>query len=186
MKVFFTRDLHFGHANAIKFDNRPFTSVEEMDEELIRRWNNKVASGDLVYVLGDIIWKPQTEEAVEILKRLNGQKILIKGNHDRCIKNPKVRKCFANITPYDEIDVTLNDGTTRRCVLSHYYTPFYNGHRYGAIHLHGHSHSSLESSYEKELTRKIINDWGLSPQIYNVGCMWWNYEPVTLDEILSK
>lgn len=54
-KVFFTSDLHFGHENVIKFDNRPFRSVEEMDAELISRWNNKVKKGDLVYVLGDLI-----------------------------------------------------------------------------------------------------------------------------------
>lgn len=54
-KVFFTSDLHFGHANVIRFDNRPFATVEEMDAELIRRWNDKVAKGDLVYVLGDMI-----------------------------------------------------------------------------------------------------------------------------------
>ena len=57
MKVFFTGDLHFGHENIIKLDSRPFKSVEEMDAELIHRWNNKVAPGDLVYVLGDMIWK---------------------------------------------------------------------------------------------------------------------------------
>lgn len=57
MKVFFTGDLHLGHENVIKFDNRPFETVEEMDAELIRRWNNKVDKGDLVYVLGDMIWR---------------------------------------------------------------------------------------------------------------------------------
>ena len=63
MKTFFTSDLHFGHENVIKFDERPFNSVEEMDEELIKRWNNKVGKGDIVYVLGDLIWKTMTNEA---------------------------------------------------------------------------------------------------------------------------
>ena len=53
-KVFFTGDLHFGHENVIAFDRRPFATVEEMDAELIRRWNNKVGKGDLVYLLGDL------------------------------------------------------------------------------------------------------------------------------------
>ena len=56
-KVFFTADTHFGHANVIRFDDRPFGSVDEMDEELIRRWNSKVGTEDFVYVLGDMIWK---------------------------------------------------------------------------------------------------------------------------------
>ena len=51
-QVFFTADLHFGHENVIDFDNRPFESVEEMDAELMRRWNNKVEKSDIVYVLG--------------------------------------------------------------------------------------------------------------------------------------
>ena len=77
-KIFFTGDLHFGHANVIAFDNRPFKTVEEMDAELIRRWNNKVGKGDLTYVLGDMIWKARNDDAPELIKSLNGQIILIK------------------------------------------------------------------------------------------------------------
>ena len=55
-KIFFTSDLHFGHKNIIRFDNRPFSTVEEMDEALIRNWNAKVSDEDTVYVLGDISW----------------------------------------------------------------------------------------------------------------------------------
>lgn len=76
-KVFFTGDLHFGHENVIAFDNRPFASVDEMDAELIRRWNNKVGKGDLVYVLGDMIWKTRNDDAPSLIKSLNGQIILI-------------------------------------------------------------------------------------------------------------
>ena len=65
-KIFFTGDLHFGHANVIAFDNRPFKTVEEMDAELIRRWNSKVGKGDLTYVLGDMIWKARNDDAPEL------------------------------------------------------------------------------------------------------------------------
>lgn len=81
MKVFFTGDLHFGHENVLKFDNRPFTTVEEMDAELIRRWNNKVSKCDLVYVLGDMIWKTHNDDAPSLIKSLNGQIILITLNN---------------------------------------------------------------------------------------------------------
>ena len=54
-KIFFTSDLHFGHENVLKMDNRPFKTVDEMDAELIKRWNKKVNKGDIVYVLGDFI-----------------------------------------------------------------------------------------------------------------------------------
>ena len=79
-KIFFTSDLHFGHENVIRFDNRPFETVEEMNAELVRRWNAKVSNGDLVYVLGDMIWKSNHGEAEKLIKSLNGQIILIKGN----------------------------------------------------------------------------------------------------------
>ena len=185
MSIFFTADLHIGHYNAIKFDNRPFASAEEMDAEIIRRWNNKVGPDDTVYILGDVIWKTRNDDAVKILKQLNGQKILIKGNHDQFLRNPEARKCFVYTKDYDDIPVTLKDGTTRRCVLSHYFIPMYNGHRYGAIHLHGHSHVGDEAMVEIAMA-ETLNEQGYQNEIYNVGCMYWDYEPVTLDEILAN
>ena len=184
-KIFFTSDLHFGHENVIRFDNRPFDTVEEMDEEMIKHWNAKVGKGDIVYVLGDFIWKAATNEAVSIIRRLNGQIILIKGNHDRFLHNAAAKKALAGIKDYDDICVTLEDGTTRRCILSHYFIPFYNGHRYQAIHLHGHSHFTEESAEEVRITTEL-NEKGYDLKIYNVGCMYWNYTPVTLDEILER
>lgn len=68
-KVFFTGDLHFGHENVLAFDHRPFETVEEMDVELIRRWNHKVGKGDLVYVLGDFIWKTRKQTHLVFLPR---------------------------------------------------------------------------------------------------------------------
>ena len=182
-KIYFTSDLHFGHENVIRFDNRPFASVEEMDAELIRRWNVKVGRGDLVYVLGDMIWKTKNDEALNIINSLNGQIILIKGNHDRFLSNAKAKNELAAVKDYDDICVTLEDGTTRRCVLSHYFIPMYNGHRYQGIHLHGHSHFTDEADFEIDLAEQL-NKQGIRNEIYNVGCMYWNYEPVTLDEIL--
>ena len=184
-KVFFTSDLHFGHENAIRFDNRPFKTVEEMDEELIRRWNAKVGKGDLVYVLGDMIWKSGNGQAEQLIRRLNGQIILIKGNHDRFLHNAKAKNALAGVKDRDDICVTLEDGTKRRCILSHDFIPMYYGHRHQAIHLHGHSHQTDESVFEF-MIQALLREQGLKPEIYNVGCMYWNYEPVTLDEIIAN
>lgn len=96
-KIFFTSDLHFGHKNILRFDNRPFTSIEEMDEAIIRNWNTKVSDDDLVYVLGDISWH-NDETTARIFNSLKGHKILIKGNHDRV--HGQVRKCFDEIADY--------------------------------------------------------------------------------------
>ena len=184
MPVFFTSDLHFGHENVLQFDNRPFASVEEMDEELIRRWNAKVGKGDLVYVLGDLIWKTRNEDAADIIKRLNGQVFLVKGNHDKFLHNAKAKNALAGLEKYHSINVTLKDGSVRRCILSHFFIPLYDGHRYNAIHLHGHSHNTEEHFQELEMI-DYLRSKGHSPQIFNVGCMHWNYEPVTLDEIIE-
>lgn len=184
-KVFFTSDLHFGHEKVIRFDNRPFQTVEEMDAELIRRWNAKVGKGDLVYVLGDMIWKTRNIDAETLIRSLNGQIILIKGNHDRFLHNAKAKNALAGVKDYDDICVKLEDGTDRRVVLCHYYIPFYIGHRWQAVHLHGHSHNSEEYWIEESIKQKLRQD-GFETRSYNVGCMHWNYEPVTLDEILAK
>lgn len=183
-KVFFTGDLHFGHENAIAFDDRPFASVEEMDAELIRRWNNKVSKRDLVYILGDMIWKPRNDDALGIIKSLNGRIVLIKGNHDRFLHNSKVKEAFSAIKDYDDISITMEDGTKKRVILSHYFIPMYNGHRYQAIHLHAHSHFTNEADFEVDFA-DYLNSIGCKNEIYNVGCMYWNYEPVTLDEIIA-
>lgn len=183
-KTFFTGDLHFGHKNVLTFDNRPFTTVDEMDAELIRRRNNKVGKGDLVYVLGDLIWKSRNNDAPALIKSLNGQIILIKGNHDRFLHNSKAKAALAGIKDYDDICVTLEDGTQRRVIISHYFIPMYIGHRYNAIHLHAHSHFSDEADFEIDFAEQL-NRMGCKNEIYNVGCMYWNYEPVTLDEIIA-
>ena len=85
--IFFISDTHFGHANMLKFTNwdgtplRVFDSVEEMNEVMIENWNNMVKAGDKIYHLGDVSFRSMTLD--EIMPRLNGTKVLIKGNHDR-------------------------------------------------------------------------------------------------------
>ena len=78
--IFFTSDLHLGHENCIRLCNRPFSSIEEMDETLIENWNHKVTGKDTVYILGDLIYRSQ-KPPEEYLRRLQGKKHLILGNH---------------------------------------------------------------------------------------------------------
>lgn len=86
MTIFFISDTHFSHANAIKFENydgsrmRPFDTWEEADEIMIENWNKVVSKDDKVYHLGDVTFNRNRGDI--ILPRLNGNKILIKGNHD--------------------------------------------------------------------------------------------------------
>lgn len=177
MNVFFTSDLHFGHKNIIRFDNRPFTSVEEMDETLIRNWNRKVNKDDLVYILGDISWY-KDDKTCEIFERLNGRKILIKGNHDRVHGN--IKNYFEEITDYKEITL---DG--KHITLCHYPIVFFNRHHYGAFMFYGHVHNSHEwqmtENYKYELEQLDI-----LCNMFNVGTMVHNYEPVSFEEIVKK
>jgi len=83
MTVWFTADLHFGHANIIRYCNRPFTDVANMDDELIGRWNDTVAPTDTVWVLGDVALG-RIEQTLGLVARLTGRKLLVAGNHDRC------------------------------------------------------------------------------------------------------
>lgn len=184
-KILFTSDLHFGHSNIIGFDNRPYFTTEEMDKSLIENWNRKVSSDDLVYVLGDMFWRSDNTYVQNILNSLNGQIILIKGNHDRWLHNATNKKLLAGIKDFDDIQVPLADGKMKRCILSHYFMPFYKDHYYGAIHLHGHSHLTKESIMEKKIAT-YLNEHGFPCSIHNVGCMHHDYTPVTLDEILAK
>ena len=77
---FFISDTHFGHKNIIRYCNRPFQSVEEMDEALIEKWNSKVGKLDTVYIIGDFAWNKG--KVSYFAERLNGTKILVAGNHD--------------------------------------------------------------------------------------------------------
>lgn len=106
-KIFFTSDLHFGHKNIIRFDNRPFSTVEEMDEALIRNWNAKVSDEDTVYVLGDISWYNDAKTS-EIINSLHGHKILIKGNHDRVHGKVRVGVMVQNYEPVTFEEVLAN------------------------------------------------------------------------------
>lgn len=177
-EIYFTADLHFGHKNVLKYDNRPFQTIEEMDAEIIRRWNNKVKPEDTVYILGDISWyKP--DKTIELINQLNGTLYLVKGNHDRI--SPQLRKCFKGVFEYGtEIKV---DG--QFVVLSHYPIPYFNRRFHGAYMLYGHVHNSPEWESTKRF-KKEIEATGVPCNMYNVGCMIWDYKPVTLQEIIEK
>lgn len=173
-------DWHYGHANAIKFDNRPYFTVEEMNIDLRERWNQVVHTDDTVYVLGDMFWV-KAGEAIPVLHTLNGTKVLVKGNHDRCHDN-KFKKCFAQIDEYLEIKDNGRD-----VVLCHYPIPCFKNHFYGWYHLYGHVHNSFEWNMMEHCKREMTDLYGKQCQMYNVGAMmpWMEYTPRTLDEILK-
>lgn len=83
-KSFYISDLHFSHFNAISFDNRPWQTVEEMNEAIVNIWNSRVTDDDDVWILGDISWTNPYNTRV-LMARLKGKKHWIIGNHDHKI-----------------------------------------------------------------------------------------------------
>lgn len=172
-------DTHFGHKNILHYDNRPFTTVEEMNSEMENQWNMAVEPADTVYILGDFCYKG---DWLDILMRLRGHKVLIRGNHDPKNLNDQVAKYFSTVADYMEIKDAGRD-----VVLSHYPIPCFKNHFYGAYHLYGHVHSSFEHNM-MEHDKLLMQDlYGKQCNMYNVGCMmpWMDYTPRTLDWIIE-
>lgn len=141
MKTYITSDLHFGHSNIMKFcpvtRARFNNDVEYMNEAMIKEWNEIVEAEDTIYILGDVAFMPATKAAL-ILKRLNGRKILIEGNHDRkALKDLNFQKAFAEVHKY--LDIVYN-GT--KCVMFHYPIAEWDQMHRGSVHFHGHLHGN--------------------------------------------
>lgn len=163
MSCYFTSDTHLGHANIIKHAKRPFASVEEMDEALIRNWNTVVKPGDTVYHLGDFSWG--ATDAATYLRRLNGNIHIVFGNHDKPVR--KIAHLFKSAQDLLEVSVEA-----QRITLCHYAMRVWNKSHHGAWQLYGHSHGSLPD-----------NPNALS---CDVGVDCWSYTPVSMAQLRRK
>ena len=184
---YYISDLHLRHGNVIKFDNRPFETVFEMENTIINNWNSVVKPEDTVYILGDFCW--ETEKIwEEILDKLNGSKVLIRGNHDLKSMSASLRKRFVDVKDYKEV----KDGG-KRVVLCHYPMPFYRAdYNEDMWHLYGHVHVTIEEDLLNDISNLIEqkDNRGNSKNkchFINVGCMmpWMDYTPRTLEEIIN-
>jgi calcineurin-like phosphoesterase family protein len=133
--VFLTSDTHFGHAGVCRFTEadgvtkiRPWTDPDEMDEEMIKRWNDTVRPNDKVYHLGDVVIN---RKSLKTLSRLNGDKVLIRGNHD-IFRDDEYRMYFRELRAYHVMN---------GMILSH--IPLHEASlgRFG-VNIHGHLHSN--------------------------------------------
>ena len=171
MTDFFTADTHLGHKNVIKYCDRPYTCVDNMDAELIDNWNSVVSPSDTVYHVGDFFFN-NANRAQEILNQLNGTINLIRGNHDRnkkildmielrggFVKDMHTYKCA------DEDAI----GGKQEIVLCHYAMRVWNKAHYGAWHLYGHSHGSLPDD--------------VTSMSFDVGVDVHNYTPITYEQV---
>ena len=167
--IWFTADNHFNHENIVELSSRPFSDLEEMTETMVERWNDRVKPGDLVYHLGDfaISWGKKHAVVIDsLLTRLNGNKFLVYGNHDRA--EVKRNRHWAKVVGYHEIKVDLGSGGRQRIVLCHYAMRVWNQMHRGAWMLHGHSHGNLKDSGGKTM---------------DVGVDCHDYSPVGLEYV---
>ncbi len=204
-KVFFIADSHFGHENIIRYEQRIWRTVEEMDAAMIELWNRQVDAEDDVYVLGDLC-HCSLEHAQECLCRLNGKLHLIRGNHD--LREAAYERYFTEVCDYKELPLekvlgsagtsgdartpktpetsgTPEDHDERLLILSHYFMPFFHRCQKGAIHLYGHTHNTPAYEEEEKFKRSMCSR-GISGEAYNIGALYLEYKPQPLDWILKN
>ena len=162
-ETFLTADTHFGHSNIIRHAHRPFNSIEEHDEFIIKQWNQTVNKGDTVYILGDFAWKQHNH----YLMALNGSKILIKGSHDKmnidCLRN------FSEV----HNGMLIKAINKVRFIMTHCAMLVWEGSHYNSINCHGHSHQRLE---ERDDVRRMDVGVDGSP----------DYRPLNVNFIIYK
>ena len=175
-KMFFTSDTHFCHENIIKYCKRPFANIAENDEEIIRRWNEKVPEDGIVFHLGDVAFG-DPERVDNILERLNGTIYLVIGNHDwlRIVNNHKWR--FEMMT--QQINMKIGK---RHIILNHYPMLAFSGAWRGedaTYQLFGHVHTSPYT--DKGLDQQRMKY--LFTSQYDVGVDNNNFTPIRWKEV---
>ena len=165
--VYFTADMHFGHRAIINMQNRPFESVEEMDRILLQNYNSVVRQNDTVYILGDICHHMKIEDADDLIRKMNGKKYLIVGNHDKKY-DPRL---FEDIKDFMKISV---EG--RNFALMHYPMLSWPKKNSGGYQLHGHIHACME--YNEANRAEGIRR-------YDVGVDANRFFPVSVKQIID-
>ena len=176
-KVFFTADTHFGDPTLINLCGRPFKDAEEMDWELIRRWNETVPDDGVVFHLGDFA-KGNASRWNEILQELHGTIHLILGNHDIVMKKEQAFVHFASVRDQRLIEI---DG--QKIYLNHYPFLCYSGSYSDVWQLFGHVHSAeggLNSGLDYPRLKRLF------PRQYDVGVDNNDYRPVSFADVRRR
>ena len=172
--VFLTSDTHFGHAGVCRFTHqetgkkiRPWTDPQEMDEEMVKRWNETVKPNDKVYHLGDVVIN---RKALSILHRLNGDKVLIKGNHD-IFKLEDYLPHFRDIRGYHVMN---------NMVLSHIPVHSDSKGRFAA-NIHGHLHTNRVMKMHGDVRTNQLDPW-----YFNVGVEQTDFRPILFEDVIAR
>jgi calcineurin-like phosphoesterase family protein len=174
-KIFLTSDTHFFHEAIIKYCDRPFKNAEEMNYKLIEAWNKKVPQDGLVFHLGDFAWGGY-EFWKKIREQLNGDIILIKGNHDqKNMSSTAEQELFQYVTWQMLIEI---EG--RKVILNHFpflcYAGVYREPKKLVYSLHGHVHLKKENPMGEDIERVLKYEF---PTQYDVGVDFNDYSPIS-------
>jgi calcineurin-like phosphoesterase family protein len=180
--VFLVSDTHFGHAGVCKFTHpddpevklRPWDDPDEMDEEMIRRWNDRVRPTDKVYHLGDVVIN---RKALKTLSRLNGDKVLIRGNHD-IFRDDEYREYFRELRAYHVMN---------GLILSHIPVHEASLGRFGC-NIHGHLHASRVKKARgvDARTGEILYGTEIDPRYWCACVEQTDFAPILFEDALKK
>jgi calcineurin-like phosphoesterase family protein len=180
--VFLTSDTHFGHAGVCKFTHpddetvklRPWDDPDEMDEEMIRRWNDTVRPNDKVYHLGDVVIN---RKALKTLSRLNGDKVLIRGNHD-IFRDDEYREYFRELRAYHVMN---------GLILSHIPVHEASLGRFGC-NIHGHLHASRvrKARGVDARTGEILYGTEIDPRYWCACVEQTDFAPILFEDALKR
>ena len=174
--VFLVSDTHFGHAGVCRFTHpddatvklRPWDNADEMDEEMIRRWNDRVRPTDKVYHLGDVVIN---RKALKTLHRLNGDKVLIRGNHD-IFPDDEYREYFRELRAYHVMN---------GMILSHIPIHPESLGRFG-VNIHGHLHAS-------RVKMEPVGKYGIpviDPRYHCVCVEQTDFAPILFEDVIKR
>jgi calcineurin-like phosphoesterase family protein len=166
--VFLVSDTHFGHTGVCRFTRndgvtklRPWDNADEMDEEMVKRWNDRVRPKDKVYHLGDVVIN---RKALSTMSRLNGDKVLIRGNHD-IFRDTEYNQYFRELRAYHVMN---------GMILSHIPIHEESLGRFGT-NIHGHLHAN-----------RVMKDGVVDPRYHNVCVEMTNFTPILFEDVLKR
>jgi calcineurin-like phosphoesterase family protein len=186
--IFFTSDLHIYHTNVIKYCARPYSSVEEMNEMLVKNWNDVVGPEDTVYCLGDFSMAFRPVETFS--PRLNGKKYLVPGNHDFChsyhkkSRNEENRKKW--IKAYEDNGWTVLPEQTTLDIPG-IATVNICHHPYYLVATENYDDKYVKWRPKDDgrwlLCGHVHEKWKVVGKMINVGVDQWDFKPVAITEI---
>ena len=202
MTDFVTADVHSGHAKIIEWCSRPWSSVEDMEEGLVQRWNETVMPQDRVFILGDLAMDtPNFKKEVEILRRrlsivpkLHGELHLLPGNHDVCHPQVHPEPRRMKLTPlYEEVGLVIHEPTLMRMVVEPSGSSWHvllNHFPYAGKDdtddRYEHLRLRQDQTYNMPLIHGHVHDkWKVKDNMVNVGMDVWDWRPVPIDTVLA-